>query len=348
MDILRKPKPMSNTTANTQQQNVFGGMAMSVPGFGGFLPMGYGTSPGSAPSTSAYTAPGVGVNSGHETRVVNIPSSVVGIVIGKGGETIRDLQLRSGAHVKVTPDSEAIPGAPERAITITGTVDAMELVHNMLFDLVNEGLQRNAARKLGGGGSSSGVNDLGSGTGDGGALMYPSASITVVLSVSNDKVGLIIGKGGATIRELQQRSGARIVVAKEEPSNKETNTRPVTVTGPARFVEAAKALINEKMSGQGNQPVSQVYPQVATYSQDLANSSQFMYPGAPVTLQALYPGATSGYSFNRGYNPSLNYMAGTDSGTYGQPGTFQTQPPVSPSSTGKTESHDRGLRHGGR
>ena len=36
------------------------------------------------------------------TEVISIPSSKVGLVMGKGGETIRQICLSSGAHCQVT------------------------------------------------------------------------------------------------------------------------------------------------------------------------------------------------------------------------------------------------------
>ena len=47
--------------------------------------------------------------------------------------------------------------------------------------------------------------------GPGRALAAPGPD-AVTMIVPNDKVGLIIGKGGETIKNLQNRSGARIQV----------------------------------------------------------------------------------------------------------------------------------------
>lgn len=48
--------------------------------------------------------------------------------------------------------------------------------------------------------------------GPGRALAAPGPD-SVVIKVPNDKVGLIIGKGGETIKSMQTRSGARIQVS---------------------------------------------------------------------------------------------------------------------------------------
>ncbi len=227
-------------------------------------------------------------------KPVCVPTSCVGIVIGKGGETIRDLQSRSGAYIKVTPDREANTNDRERNIYITGPPQAVDLAHNLLNDIVNEGLRRNyrdgvePGGAYGGGGGGGGDAEQSADTtsvegstsqasGEAAAAtsgeptqpppniqlsidgeyrlvqqpatQYPSTSISIELNIPNAKVGVIIGKGGQTIRELQQKSGARIVISKKMDTTKEDNPRMVTITGPPRFVETAHALIQAKIRG---------------------------------------------------------------------------------------------------
>ena len=67
------------------------------------------------------------------------------------------------------------------------------------------------------------------------------------MNVANESVGLVIGKQGATIKQLEQQSGARIQIAKECPAG--SNMRPITVSGPPASVEQAKSLILQKVSG---------------------------------------------------------------------------------------------------
>lgn len=302
------------------------------------------------------------------TKVVCVPSSCVGIVIGRSGETIRDLQQRSGAYIKVTPDRDASSGDPERLIYISGPPGALELAHSLVNDVINEGLSRNyrdgveprapnepqdtkqdpdrteeitkqpdvvteageppkhETNSLNGKsdeddastseaenlstasappdeGSSvhevqespddsrehsliqhdpepdapsasdirpneadedaEKTEDWGAGeeqveaeanshpnpfAGEGRLVQrpptdYPSASISFEMKIPHAKVGVIIGKKGQTIRSLQQKSGARIVVSKKMDTTREDNPRAVTITGPKPFVDAARRLI---------------------------------------------------------------------------------------------------------
>jgi far upstream element-binding protein len=69
------------------------------------------------------------------------------------------------------------------------------------------------------------------------------AANAYVIPVPNDIVGLIIGKGGETIRQLQLDSGAKIQVAKKEVA--ETGMRNVFVEGPDDKYRKAKSMIDD-------------------------------------------------------------------------------------------------------
>ena len=71
----------------------------------------------------------------------------------------------------------------------------------------------------------------------------PPSANAYVIPVPNDIVGLIIGKGGDTIRQLQVESGAKIQVAKKEVS--ETGMRNVFVEGPDDKYRRAKEMIDD-------------------------------------------------------------------------------------------------------
>mmetsp|Transcript_12676 Transcript_12676/g.25735 ORF Transcript_12676/g.25735 Transcript_12676/m.25735 type:complete len:524 (-) Transcript_12676:1450-3021(-) len=227
LDILKKPKPQ----------------IPSSPPMPFYFPYGASLQYSGRVPNGVYGGGVLGPEgTGTQSRTVYVPNSCVGIVIGKKGETIRDLQQRSNAHIKVTPDREASSDATERLITLSGTPAAIDLAHRLLIEVVSEGLKRMNGRN---------------GTGEGMMATSPSngfQGISVTIDVPNDKVGLIIGKQGATIRELQARSGTTITVAKKEETDQEKNLRPITVTGQAHLVEVAKYLIAGKMASSAAFP----------------------------------------------------------------------------------------------
>ncbi|CAG8726927.1 14424_t:CDS:10, partial [Acaulospora morrowiae] len=199
---------------------------------------------------------------------IHIPSSKVGVVIGRGGETIRDLQDRSGARINVTPDSAASPQSNDRPVTLIGDESAVQRAKALIDEIVNTGesslSDRHSKdyRSNSYSGASTYSNDShGSNYGGGGGHYGPpsghyggppggkSSQDGITIQVPNDSVGLIIGKGGETVRALQQQSGARIQI--EPVHGVPPAERNVQITGSSENIAIAKQLILEK-AASGN------------------------------------------------------------------------------------------------
>ena len=73
------------------------------------------------------------------TVTIHIPSSKVGVVIGRGGETIRDLQDRSGARINVTPDNAANPQSTDRPVTLIGDDAAIQRAKALIDEIIKGG-----------------------------------------------------------------------------------------------------------------------------------------------------------------------------------------------------------------
>ena len=91
-----------------------------------------------------------------------------------------------------------------------------------------------------GGGSAAGRYGYPGGPGSG-----PPA--TVVIAVPDMLVGAIVGRGGATISELQRVSGARIKISQKGDFVPGTTNRTVTITGAPQATQAAQYLISQKV-----------------------------------------------------------------------------------------------------
>jgi len=80
-------------------------------------------------------------NGGDRTEFVLVPSNKVGLVIGKGGETIKSINQASGAYVEI--DKRAPPDAQEKNFIIRGPPDSVEKAKQMVLEKVREiGKQR--------------------------------------------------------------------------------------------------------------------------------------------------------------------------------------------------------------
>ncbi|KAF9603499.1 hypothetical protein IFM89_036772 [Coptis chinensis] len=127
------------------------------------------------------------------SKKIDIPNAKVGVIIGKGGETIKYLQLQSGARIHITKDSDADPYSQTRDVEITGTAEQITRAEQLVNDVISE-------TDAGGSGSAA---VRGSSFGAHGGDQF-------AMKVPNDKVAWVIGKGGETIKNIQSRSGARI------------------------------------------------------------------------------------------------------------------------------------------
>merc|ERR550534_1628537 len=85
-----------------------------------------------------------------------------------------------------------------------------------------------------GGGGGMGA-PMGGGGGGGGGMFE--------MNVPGHKVGLIIGKGGETIKQLQERSGAKIIIIQDSPDA--AHEKPLRITGDPNAVGTAKELVQE-------------------------------------------------------------------------------------------------------
>jgi far upstream element-binding protein len=72
------------------------------------------------------------------------------------------------------------------------------------------------------------------------------------MQIANNKVGLVIGKGGETIKSMQAKSGARIqVIPLHLPPGDPATERTLYIDGTTEQIEIAKQLVSEVTSEVG-------------------------------------------------------------------------------------------------
>eukprot|EP00581_Thalassiosira_minuscula_P001789 CAMPEP_0183743818 /NCGR_PEP_ID=MMETSP0737-20130205/65413_1 /TAXON_ID=385413 /ORGANISM="Thalassiosira miniscula, Strain CCMP1093" /LENGTH=741 /DNA_ID=CAMNT_0025979447 /DNA_START=556 /DNA_END=2781 /DNA_ORIENTATION=- len=124
-----------------------------------------------------------------------LPSRHVGRIIGKGGETIRDIQARSACHIDVH-QTNVDRGAP-KIITYRGRCQEDIDLAKRLVDMLCQRANGNSASGSGGGSGGDAGNDPTSRT-------LPLGRATMKqIRVPQWIVGRIIGKDGDMIRNLQ-------------------------------------------------------------------------------------------------------------------------------------------------
>jgi polyribonucleotide nucleotidyltransferase len=68
--------------------------------------------------------------------IIPVPNECVGLIIGKGGETIRYLQLKSGSKIQVA--KKEIPGTSTRNVFIEGSPEKFDNARVLIESIVDE------------------------------------------------------------------------------------------------------------------------------------------------------------------------------------------------------------------
>ncbi|KAH1212347.1 Far upstream element-binding protein 2 [Glycine max] len=170
---------------------------------------------------------------GGASKKIDIPNGRVGVIIGKGGETIKYLQLQSGAKIQVTRDMDADPNSATRTVELMGSPDAIATAEKLINEVLAEaetGGSGIIARRVAG----------------------QAGSDEYVSKIPNNKVGLVIGKGGETIKNMQASTGARIqVIPLHLPPGDTSTERTLKIEGTPEQIESAKQMVNQVISGEG-------------------------------------------------------------------------------------------------
>ena len=140
----------------------------------------------------------------------------MGGLIGRGGSNVKKVREESGAFVSIMKsDSRTVH---ERIMLIKGTVEQIGKAALLIAELLIEAAQ-----------SKDRPTSLSS--------SIPSDQAQLRLLVHKLGVGAIIGKGGAVIKETQERTGARVQVSNEPlPGSSE---KTVSITGSPTAVHDA-------------------------------------------------------------------------------------------------------------
>ncbi|XP_046357649.1 poly(rC)-binding protein 3-like isoform X4 [Haliotis rufescens] len=238
-----------------------------------------------------------------------VPASQCGSLIGKGGCKIKEIRESTGASIQVA--SEMLPNSTERAVTISGTADAITQCIRNICGIMLESPPKGAnipyrpkpvvspvifaggqaytvqnqlapvpspecppltrgirpqMNKLAGqhmamahpvpmiptaqtvlpGGcmAMNGLTTLHFARPNNTAAAVPNNQQTHEMTIPNDLIGCIIGRGGQKINEIRQLSGATIKISNAEEGSAD---RKVTISGAPETIGLAQYLINTSM-----------------------------------------------------------------------------------------------------
>uniref|UniRef100_A0A674NIB8 Zgc:110045 n=1 Tax=Takifugu rubripes TaxID=31033 RepID=A0A674NIB8_TAKRU len=158
------------------------------------------------------------------------PGSQCGSLIGKGGSKIKEIRETTGAQVQVAGDM--LPDSTERAVTISGTPQAITQCVRHICSVMLESPPKGATIPYRPKAVTVGVH----------AVLAPQQSAHV--SSPMGFIGCIIGRQGSKINEIRQVSGAHIKIASTTDGSA---VRQVTITGSPASINVAQYLINASL-----------------------------------------------------------------------------------------------------
>eukprot|EP00094_Tigriopus_californicus_P008162 TCALIF_07858-PA protein Name:"Similar to Fubp1 Far upstream element-binding protein 1 (Mus musculus)" AED:0.11 eAED:0.11 QI:0/0/0/0.4/1/1/5/0/564 len=226
---------------------------------------------GNGPPRGAGGPGGPGAAPGGGFFEMMVPGHKVGLIIGKGGESIKQLQEQSGAKIVIIQDTPE--AAMEKPLRITGSPEAVERAKQLVTEILNQGDERDMG--FGGRGRGRGSSMMrgmgGAGTGGRGGFGMPrgrggprggmtggqwgapsseyGGQATEYVQVPSNKCGLVIGKGGETIKNINQSTGAHCEIDKH--SAPDAREKTFVIRGSPEAVERAKSMVLEKLGMQG-------------------------------------------------------------------------------------------------
>jgi len=191
---------------------------------------------------------------------VLVPNDAAGAIIGKGGANLGDLKSRYGASIRLSYNREFYPGTDERIVLLTGEISQIIDLNNYIIDKVHQNAAESSGKR--------------------GKDERRAQQIKIVMP--NSTAGIIIGRNGATIKELQEETKAKIaIVGRDESSVR--GERILTITGNTeQRIEAARQIISK----------------IAADPENMANTT-LKYSHGSSHQHDNYGGKEGGYMYNQ-------------------------------------------------
>jgi len=180
-----------------------------------------------------------------------VPNDAAVAIIGKRGANLVELKERYGASIRLSHNKEFYPGTNERVLVVSGEVSQIIDLNNYIIDKIHQ----NAAE-----GRNKRDKDENRGQ-----------QIKIILP--NKTAGTIIGKAGATIKEIKEETKAKISITGRDESSV-PGERLLTISGNTeQRIEAARQVITKIATQEDNMANTSL--KYSYLSQDNSNRDHF-------------------------------------------------------------------------
>eukprot|EP01038_Epipyxis_sp_PR26KG_P009241 gene9241-12455_t len=166
------------------------------------------------------------------------PSTITGLVIGKGGANIDNIKSSSGAKVKFSQTGEHFPTTDERIVAMSGTKQQLYRALDLLITKIMEACEKDTNYK----GSRNNSNGQSNNRSAGPPFM-------IRVAVPTNSAGVLIGKGGASIKRMAEESRCKIKMGDDlDPTNILERTVIVISNNVPDLVLGAQAILNQLLT----------------------------------------------------------------------------------------------------
>jgi len=252
---------------------------------------------------------------GQDQVTFMIPKVSVGVVIGKSGETINRIQEATQTRIQFVPDD---PKITDRGCYIIGPKEGCLKAQEEVLEIVKKKMEEvnstNAPMpKLVFDGKRYVKGDN--------AQMGGGAEQQVDYPVPSNRAGVVIGKGGETINQIKEKSGAFVQINKNPPQE-HPDWKYFTIRGNQNQIAHAQKLIQEKVGGPAppgaaisNSPSTGGYSYAGYGQQPQAGYGQYSQSQSSQSGQPDYSAAWAQYYAQLGQQQQGQQAANTS----GQP-----------------------------
>ncbi|CAJ1355234.1 unnamed protein product [Effrenium voratum] len=162
----------------------------------GSEPQGFGSQLGAMqpPAKRARTEPGWCISPSQAAELQQygpgflkmlVTNNTAGILIGKGGSALKDLEASTGCLVRLSPANNFYPGSGQRVVCVAGKQEAVEAVLAAVVEATMEVERHQAAKES----------------------REPEDRVLAQIALPFSACGLVIGKGGVTQKEITEQTG---------------------------------------------------------------------------------------------------------------------------------------------
>ncbi|XP_050421108.1 RNA-binding protein Pasilla [Adelges cooleyi] len=170
------------------------------------------TMDGGATVKRTHCSPVTGSTDGMYHMKILIPCITAGAIIGKGGETIAQLQTETNTKIKMSKTNDFYPGTTERVCIISGSCSE-HIMAALTFIMERIREKPEAANRV-----------------QNSADAITDREKQVKILIPNSTAGMIIGKAGTYIKQLKEDSGCFVQIS-QKAKDTTLQERCITVSG---------------------------------------------------------------------------------------------------------------------